>query len=138
MGSNLEYSSGSYTLTANVNNYSTYAVFESKDFSPLKKAWWTYNPFSPNGDGICDETELQFFLKSSGLVTVKIFDLHGRLVKTLLDGTQQMSGDIISVKWDGKDNYGHPLESGAYIYQVESSGLDTPKGVLNGTIVIVK
>jgi flagellar hook assembly protein FlgD len=69
-------------------------------------------------------------------VRVRILDISGNLVKTLLDGKQFVGNETISVEWDGTDDYNQPLKSGVYIYQIESDGID--EKVINGTIVIVR
>ncbi len=138
LDSSLTVSDGNYIVTSYVNHFSTFAVFEGNDFDKSKKAWWTYNPFSPNNDGICDITELQFFLEKQASVSVKIFNLNGRLIVTLLEGEQRLSNEVISVNWDGTDDYGQPVEAGIYIYQIESEGLNNDSKVVNGTIVLVR
>ncbi len=67
------------------------------------------NPFNP-------ETTIRFFLPQSGIATLLLYDLNGRLVKTLLSGYFQ-SG-FSSAILDGKD-----LPSGAYFYQLRSGDL---------------
>ncbi len=136
LDSSITVDNNNYIITAYVNHFSDFAVFESKDFDSDKKAWWTYNPFSPNSDGICDNTELQFFLDNSASVSVKIYDLTGRIVRILLDCEQRTGGEVVSVKWNGKDDYGEKLEAGIYLYQIELKGIDSK--ILNGTIVVVR
>ena len=132
----IERDGDNYILTSYVNRFGIYSVFESNNFDKTKKAFWTYNPFSPNNDGVCDKTVLQFYLERNSSVRVRIFDISGNLVKTLLDGKQFVGNETISVEWDGTDDYNQPLKSGVYIYQIESDGID--EKVINGTIVIVR
>jgi hypothetical protein len=136
--SSLQVYQGNYIITAFVNQFATFGVFESNAFDKAKKAWWTYNPFSPNNDNIADATELQFLMTKSASVSVKIFNLKGRVIKTLMNGTQRLANQVVSARWDGTDDYNKPVESGVYIYQIESEGLDIDKKVLNGTVVVVR
>jgi hypothetical protein len=68
------------------------------------------NPFNPS-------TTIPILLGSSGRgVTLRIYDSAGREVTTLLDGIPP-SG-LRSVRWDGRDKYGHRVASGTYYYQL--------------------
>jgi len=71
------------------------------------------NPFNP-------ETTISFSLGKGGRATIKIFDLRGRLIRTLLDSSLEEGKH--SVIWDGKCNRGSSVTSGIYFYSLESSG----------------
>jgi len=49
-------------ITVNLNYLSTFAIFETT--SPLAEVRWSYNPFSPNGDGIADTTTISINLNA--------------------------------------------------------------------------
>ncbi len=70
------------------------------------------NPFNPG-------TVISFELPTAAQVSVKIYDLMGREVRTLLDGKQLDSGRH-SVTWDGNDQVGRGVAAGVYIYSLES------------------
>lgn len=91
----------------------------------------TPNPFTPNGDGRNDETNFQFFLGNIGepgeyiggqtrKLTVKIYDLTGRMVRDLYDSYDKAAAFISdnSISWDGKDNSGKTVKPGVYLYQI--------------------
>lgn len=67
------------------------------------------NPFNPS-------TTIQYELPNNGKVKVSIFDLKGRLVKTLLEQSQQIG--VHKIIWDGKNKSGVKASSGFYIYSV--------------------
>lgn len=69
------------------------------------------NPFNPN-------TTIQYSLLETGRVRLSIYDVTGRLVRTLVDGVRN-AGDQ-RVLWDGKDDRGSPVGSGVYVYQLEA------------------
>ena len=69
------------------------------------------NPFNP-------ATTIKFTLKQQGKVSLKIYSIDGRLVKILIND-EKTSGEY-SVSWDGKDNNGIPVPSGAYLYRIEA------------------
>ncbi|MGI0014042.1 MAG: FlgD immunoglobulin-like domain containing protein, partial [Nitrososphaera sp.] len=75
------------------------------------------NPFNP-------ETTIPFTVPAAwkAPITLRIYDLHGRLVKTLLEGKIMPSG-VHHAVWDGKDSSGEPATSGLYFYQLTSGKL---------------
>ena len=50
---------------------------------------------------------------------MKIYDLAGRLVKTLFDSELSTLNSQLSVVWDGKDKNGKKVGSGVYFYKLE-------------------
>ena len=81
------------------------------------------NPFGAS-------TEIDFSLAERAHVTLKIFDISGRLVRVLVD--QELSpGGHAGVRWDGRDDGGTAVASGVYFYQLASPAwVDTRKMVL--------
>ncbi len=71
------------------------------------------NPFNPR-------TRVSFTMAEAGEATLQVFDLSGRLVRTLLDGHQQ-AGDH-SVTFDGRDDHGAALPSGVYTARLVNGG----------------
>jgi immune inhibitor A len=70
------------------------------------------NPFNPT-------TSIQFTVKggSSPLhITLKIYNLCGQLVKTLLD--EDKPGGNYTLLWDGRDEGGKAVSSGIYFYKL--------------------
>jgi hypothetical protein len=92
------------------------------------------NPFTPNGDGINDE--LQLSVKVREVVTRRtvqgaIYDLKGRLCRSLLDDTVK-SGEL-SMTWDGRDSQGQVVPPGLYLYRIQletDSGSEEKAGVI--------
>ena len=70
------------------------------------------NPFNPI-------TTIEFTLEKNENIKLNIYDINGRIVKTLLSGFT-LSGSY-SIKWDAKDYKGNDMPSGIYIYQLISS-----------------
>lgn len=69
------------------------------------------NPFNPY-------TTIQFALAETSEMAVSIFDVHGRLVRTLTQGI--MAAGIHLIKWNGLDDQGNILPSGVYLCKLES------------------
>ncbi len=70
------------------------------------------NPFNPN-------TQIQFTLGKDNLVSLNIFDIQGRLVKSLVSNSYYLSG-YHNITWNGKNNLGIQVPSGMYIYKLVS------------------
>lgn len=69
------------------------------------------NPFNPS-------TTIRYSLPKPAHVKVKIFNLLGMKVRTLIDSFQK-TGEH-SVVWDAKDDDGNSVSSGLYLYRVEA------------------
>ena len=65
-------------------------------------------------------TLISYELLSSAPVSLRIYDLTGTLVKTLIN-QHQAAGDH-SVLWDGRDERGADVPAGIYFYKIESGG----------------
>jgi hypothetical protein len=72
------------------------------------------NPFNPT-------TELQFSLPESGQVSLRLYDVSGRLVRIVHEG--RLEAGRHRRPWDGRDQAGRPVASGSYFARlVTSSG----------------
>ena len=70
------------------------------------------NPFNP-------ETSIPFTLAKDGHVTLRIYDVNGRVVATLVDGERATGSHV--AHWDGRDTAGRRASSGVYIARLETS-----------------
>jgi PKD repeat protein len=64
------------------------------------------NPFNP-------ATSIAYSTVREGRVSVRIYSIDGRLVRTLVDN-QYTSAGTHEVSWNGRDNQGHEVRSGVY------------------------
>jgi hypothetical protein len=87
------------------------------------------NPFNPS-------TTIRFELHKDGYVTVKIYDLNGRLVKVLLSG-EQTAGTHTAV-WDGTDDAGRKVAAGVYFCQLEYTDASGVRQVLTQKMSLVR
>lgn len=69
------------------------------------------NPFNPY-------TSIRYDLPRDSRVRLRVFDVAGRLVRTLLDENKQAG--LHSVTWDGRDNAGQRAASGIYFCRMEA------------------
>jgi hypothetical protein len=76
------------------------------------------NPFNPS-------TAIAFEMKDKGVVTLKIYNVAGQLVRTLLNGTKDVGS--YTVTWDGKNDRGGAVASGVYFYKMETRNFSQTK-----------
>lgn len=73
------------------------------------------NPFNP-------ETLIKFYIPGThsqpGQITLTVFDLNGRLIRTLID--DRIGSGFFSVKWRGHDHQGVPVAGGIYLYVLKT------------------
>jgi hypothetical protein len=80
------------------------------------------NPFNPT-------TTIKFSLPESHFVSIKIYNMLGQEVRTLVN--DQSNQGTYNVVWNGKDNYGNQVASGTYIYRISAGDfVSTKKMVL--------
>ena len=72
------------------------------------------NPFNP-------ATSLRFSLDAGGPVTLRVYDVGGRLVRTLLADVPLAAGEHAAA-WDGRDGSGRTVAAGVYVCRLEAAG----------------
>jgi len=83
------------------------------------------NPFNP-------ETTIQFSIDTNVQVSLDVFDVMGRKIRSLIDGEFRQPGDH-QLKWDGRDDSGRIQPSGSYIYR-----LSTPDHTISKTCLLIR
>jgi hypothetical protein len=73
-------------------------------------------------------TAIRFNLPAETLVSLKIFDASGKLVRNLVD--KQMPPGRQSVVWDGKNDRGQRVSAGVYFYSIEAGQNKATKKLL--------
>ena len=78
------------------------------------------NPFNP-------VTTIEYNVANSSFVTLEVYDVMGRLVKTLVDNQWTVAGQTsgYSVNWNGVDDSGQRVSAGLYIYRLQSGSMTT-------------
>ncbi len=79
------------------------------------------NPFNP-------KTTIVFSLREQGQVSLNIYDVKGRLVRTLVD--RKLDANLHRVEWDGLGNNGSPISSGIYFYRIKAGDFTQTKKML--------
>ncbi len=79
------------------------------------------NPFT-------DLTMINVNIAQTGTYTLNIYDMQGNLVKELVNG--ELSSDIHSFTWDGKDMNGKTVANGIYVYRLRGNGVNASETMI--------
>jgi hypothetical protein len=77
------------------------------------------NPFNPT-------TTMTYALPKEAQVTFEIYNMLGVRIRTLLAG-QTKSAGFYTMTWDGKDDAGHSMSSGIYLYRINAGSFISSK-----------
>lgn len=80
------------------------------------------NPFNPT-------TTIRFTLPVNKEISLVVYDILGREVKTLINSKQRQKGSY-EVTWDGTNNFGNKVASGTYIYRLEYGNFTKSKKMI--------
>ena len=69
------------------------------------------NPFNPI-------TSLKYDLPEDGLVNITIYDMMGRVVKTLVNSSQ--TAGFNSIQWNATNDRNDPVSAGLYLYTIQA------------------
>ena len=73
-------------------------------------------------------TEIRYRSAKAGGVTIAVFGVTGRKVKTLVEGENQAGQNF--VRWDGLDDLGGRVASGVYLCRMTAAGFDRTRKIL--------
>ncbi len=79
------------------------------------------NPFNPS-------TVIEYSVNKTEYVNIKIYNSNGELVKNLFSGN--VNPGSYKVRWNGVNEFGGKVASGAYFYQLSASGKSISKKML--------
>jgi len=71
------------------------------------------NPFNPT-------TTIKLTLPRASDVSLRVFNIRGELVRTLVD--DRLEAGIHDIVWDGKADRGNQVASGVYFYETKAEG----------------
>lgn len=74
---------------------------------------------SPDGDGRDDAIRISYEVLRDSYLTIKVFDIDGRVMRTIFDDQTLSSGEL---DYDGSDDSGEPLEIGMYVLYAKLTG----------------
>ena len=79
------------------------------------------NPFNPI-------TKIQFDLPEKGYIRLNIFDINGKLIKTLTN--QEYKQGRFKISWNAKNDNGQDVSSGMYFIRLVSENYSSTKKIL--------
>ncbi len=102
-------STGTLDLTLRIQNFETSNDVNEFEFVPLANY---PNPFNP-------ETTINFSIHKPEEVELKIYNIKGQLVKTLID--EKIEPGVHKVIWKGRNNNNKQVASGVYFIKLKAS-----------------
>ncbi|MCS5651827.1 MAG: T9SS type A sorting domain-containing protein, partial [Candidatus Marinimicrobia bacterium] len=79
------------------------------------------NPFNPT-------TIISYDLPERAQVTLDIYDILGKQIKTLVNQSQDAGNKI--AMWDGTDDLGSQVSAGVYLYQIQAGEFSQTRKML--------
>ncbi len=79
------------------------------------------NPFNPR-------TSIRYSLAAAEQVSLRVYDLRGRLVRSLV-AAKQPAGPHVA-HWDGRDDTGRTVASGVYLYRLDAGAFQRSRKML--------
>ena len=110
-----------------VNNTRTFYSYEGLQLSTEEKTGVPSNfslkqnypnPFNPN-------TVISFDLVEDTDVSIKIYDMTGKLVRNLINTSMTIGANTVT--WDGKDDLGVSVSGGVYLYNLQTGDYNQTK-----------
>jgi hypothetical protein len=112
---------GAYQAAARTNNLADILVGwghkGAPTGAPAAKPFFARNypnPFNPI-------TKIEFSVPKAGPVSVKIFNVRGELVRTLVNETMEAS-ELVVREWNGTNDRNEAVASGVYFYETRTNG----------------
>ena len=135
---------GDHLISAEVESFSLFAVINPARNLGLEFLRLKPNPFSPNvdsdGDGFPGLT-IELLVTSRDtrrpFVTIKIYNILGQNVRTLIDHHPENKDQLLQFHWDGLTDDGRMARNGRYVVKVDVSDATGTKSKIK-TVVLVK
>ena len=82
----------------------------------------TPNPFTGRN------TQIAFSLPNRGLATLRVFDVQGRLVRTLVSGPVEAGRHVVD--WNGRNESDREVSTGVYFYRLQAEGQEATRKMI--------
>lgn len=136
------------TFTSQTGNEETGLVtlYSNDPFNPVKEISLVGNPVNPNQvspladtesgyvlyqnfpNPFLSETTIQYSLSDESSVLLKVYNLSGQEIKTLVH--QKQPEGLYSISWDGTSNSGNRINAGIYIYTIQTDEFISSKRLI--------
>jgi subtilisin family serine protease len=107
-------------VEAAIDDFQVFTNVPATDVTPVPGrpgARLVLHPNAPNP--FASSTSIRFMLPATATVDLRIFDVAGRLIRTLASGERREAG-LQQIRWDGRDAGGSRVASGVYFYRVDA------------------
>lgn len=108
--------------------YSPLFTLETREFTAVGDAPTAFhlapaypNPFNPS-------TTIAYDLPQAAAVHLTVYDLRGRIVRSLRGGVNEAAGSHQAI-WNGCDDQGHPVAGGVYMYRLRAGDFNALKSM---------
>ena len=120
-------------ITSIIQNKNTNEVYQAAqkhintlEFLEIKESGLTdnliiprnYNLFQNHPNPFNPVTSLRYDLPENGLVNIAIYDMMGRIVKTLVSSSQ--TAGYKSIRWNATNDRNEPVSAGLYLYTIQA------------------
>ena len=95
---------------------------------------FTFALDEPYPNPVRDHATIGFDLPASGSVQLRVYDMLGREVRTLIDKSERAGRH--SIIWDGRDNAGQKLASGVYMMSLTSPSDDGLMSAVKKVVIL--
>jgi hypothetical protein len=109
-----------YSLTGQKRMHKPVKVFVGLPSNYLLKQNYP-NPFNPN-------TRIKFSIKEAGKVQLKIYNMQGQSVNTLMN--RYAGPGSYNASWNGTNSLGHKVPSGVYYYTLQVNGFQQSRKMI--------
>jgi hypothetical protein len=79
------------------------------------------NPFAK-------QTTVNYALPSTSEVAIKVYDVAGKLVKTIV--SERLDAGYYTASWSGRDNIGREVAAGVYFIEMNAKGFESQHKVV--------
>ncbi|MCK4824840.1 T9SS type A sorting domain-containing protein, partial [bacterium] len=105
---------------------------QDNEFEPKYISMINYpNPFYLNGASRNSSTTIKYRIPQKGITELKIYNIKGQKVKTLMNQVQEIG--VYEISWFGKDEFGKNVGSGVYFYKLE---VDNKKALVKKMLLL--
>lgn len=126
---------GNSQLKIMIAELGRYGILEQAEPLAVKNIHITPNPFSPLNAPVEIEYEVSSDQTPNPEVTIRIYNMIGDLVKTLLPGEAQPRG-LNTVTWDGMTGHGRMAKNGRYVLHFQVKDITGTKEDLKPFVLI--